>query len=111
MAGEPAHISVLFEAVLSGLDIHPAGRYVDGTVGAGGHAAGILEAAPEGRLLGLDRDPSALATSRERLRIYGERVRLVHGSFAEMERIVVRLGFGPVDGIVLDLGLSSRMPL
>jgi len=107
VVGEPVHISVLVDAVLSGLDIRPAGRYVDGTIGAGGHAAGILEAAPEGRLLGLDRDPSALATSRERLRIYGERVQLVHSSFAEMERIVDQLEFGPVDGIVLDLGLSS----
>jgi len=80
---------------------------VDGTIGAGGHAAGILEAAPEGQLLGLDRDPSALAMSRERLRIYGERVQLVHGNYAEMEPIVDQLGFGPVDGIVLDLGLSS----
>lgn len=107
MVGEPAHISVLYDAVLSGLNIRPAGRYVDGTIGAGGHAAGILEAAPEGRLLGLDRDPSALAISGERLRTYGDRVQLVQGNFAEIEQIVDRLGFGPVDGIVLDLGLSS----
>jgi 16S rRNA (cytosine1402-N4)-methyltransferase len=80
---------------------------VDGTVGAGGHAAGILEAAPASRLLGLDRDPSALATSQERLRIYGTRVQLVHSNFAEIEQVVDRLGFGPVDGVVLDLGLSS----
>jgi 16S rRNA (cytosine1402-N4)-methyltransferase len=107
VTGEPVHISVLYEAVLTGLEIRPAGRYVDGTVGAGGHAAGILDAAPEGRLLGLDRDPGALAICRERLRAYGERVTLVHSNFAEMEAVVDRLGFGPVDGVVLDLGLSS----
>lgn len=107
MAGEPVHVSVLYEAVLSGLDLCPAGRYVDGTVGAGGHAEGILKGAPQGCLLGLDRDPSALALCRERLRPYGERVQLVHSNFAEIEDVVNRLGFGPVDGIVLDLGLSS----
>jgi 16S rRNA (cytosine1402-N4)-methyltransferase len=104
---EAVHVSVLLGEVLSGLDIRPAGRYVDGTVGAGGHAAGILDAAPEGRLLGLDRDPSALALCRERLHAYADRVILVHGSFAEMGSVVERLGFGPVDGVVLDLGLSS----
>jgi 16S rRNA (cytosine1402-N4)-methyltransferase len=107
VVGEPVHVSVLYKAVLSGLDIRPAGRYVDGTVGAGGHAAGILEAAPEGRLLGLDRDPNALEICRERLRSYGDRATLVHGNFAGIELIVDRLEFGPVDGVVLDLGVSS----
>lgn len=101
------HVSVLYDAVLSGLDLHPAGRYIDGTVGAGGHAAGILDGAPQGRLLGLDRDPSALEISRQRLRPFGDRVTLVQSNFADIEAVVDRLRFGPVDGIVLDLGLSS----
>lgn len=107
MAGEPVHVSVLLEAVLSGLDLRPAGRYVDGTVGAGGHAAAILQGAPQGRLLGLDRDPGALALCCERLRPFGDRVTLLQSDFGEIENVVDRLGFGPVDGIVLDLGLSS----
>jgi 16S rRNA (cytosine1402-N4)-methyltransferase len=107
VADEPVHVSVLYEAVLSGLHLGPAGRYVDGTVGAGGHAEGILKGAPQGRLLGLDRDPGALALCRERLRPYGDRVILVHSNFADIERVVGQLEFGPVDGIVLDLGLSS----
>jgi 16S rRNA (cytosine1402-N4)-methyltransferase len=97
----------LYDEVLAGLDLRPAGCYIDGTLGAGGHAAGILAGAPQGRLLGLDRDPRALALSEERLRPYGDRVTLVQGSFAEMEAVVDRLNFGPVDGILLDLGLSS----
>jgi 16S rRNA (cytosine1402-N4)-methyltransferase len=105
--GETPHVSVLYNEVLAGLDLRPSGRYIDGTLGAGGHAAGILAGAPEGRLLGLDRDPHALALSEERLRPYGDRVTLVHSSFAEMEAVVDRLDFGPVDGIVLDLGVSS----
>lgn len=105
--GEPAHLSVLYEAVLSGLDLRPAGRYVDGTIGAGGHAQGVLERAPQARLLGLDRDPGALAFCRERLRPYADRVTLVQSNFAQIETVVDRLGFGPVDGILLDLGLSS----
>jgi 16S rRNA (cytosine1402-N4)-methyltransferase len=109
--GEPEHIPVLCDAVLAGLDLRPAGRYIDGTLGAGGHAAGILGGAPKGRLLGLDRDPVALARSRERLSRFGDRVTVVRGNFADMEAVVDRLGFGPVDGIVLDLGLSSMLQL
>lgn len=105
--GEGLHVSVLYSEVLAGLDLRPAGCYIDGTLGAGGHAAGILAGAPQGRLLGLDRDPHALALSEERLRPYGDRVTLVQSSFAEIEAVVDRLNFGPVDGIVLDLGVSS----
>jgi 16S rRNA (cytosine1402-N4)-methyltransferase len=105
--GERAHVSVLYNAVLAGLDLRPGGRYIDGTVGAGGHAAGILGGAAQSRLLGLDRDSSALALCRDRLRAFGDRVTLVQSNFAEMQAVVDRLGFGPVDGIVLDLGLSS----
>ena len=102
------HISVLEHAVLDGLQIRAGGCYIDGTVGAGGHAEGILRAgAPDGRLLGLDADPAALAICRERLTPFGERVTLVHGNFADLAMLARAHGFVPADGILLDLGLSS----
>jgi 16S rRNA (cytosine1402-N4)-methyltransferase len=81
---------------------------IDATIGGGGHAAGLLDAtAPDGQLLGLDRDPAALATARERLSAYGERVRLVLTSFAGLATVARAEGFAPADGVLLDLGLSS----
>lgn len=105
------HIPVLRDAVLDALrpgDL-PAGRFVDGTVGAGGHTAAILAAAPDARLLGLDRDPAALALARERLAPFGDRATLVHASYEQMaEHVAAWLGEGAgVDGILLDLGISS----
>jgi 16S rRNA (cytosine1402-N4)-methyltransferase len=102
------HVPVLFQQTLQALAIRPGGLYVDGTCGGGGHAAGILEASsPDGRLLALDADPMALGRARERLEPFGARVMLVHSSFAELGRVAREHGFGAVDGIVLDLGLSS----
>jgi 16S rRNA (cytosine1402-N4)-methyltransferase len=102
------HIPVLFKETLAGLDVQPNGDHIDGTVGAGGHASGILRmSAPRGRLLGVDRDPSAIEVSRRRLASFGDRVTLVQGNFADLQIIVERLGFGLVDGVVLDLGVSS----
>jgi len=102
------HVPVLYQPVMDALEIRLGGRYVDGTVGAGGHAAGILDAAgPGGRLLGLDRDPDALSVAAKNLARFGDQVVLVHGSFAEMRQLATRNGFVEVDGIVLDLGLSS----
>lgn len=84
------------------------GRYVDGTVGAGGHARGILEAcAPEGELLGLDLDPQALALARETLAPFGQRAHLVQASYTSLPEQLEKLGWQAVDGILLDLGLSS----
>jgi len=92
--------------VLSFLQVRPGGVYIDGTVGGGGHAAAILDAsAPDGRLLGLDRDPAALEVAREHLAPYGERVTLRRGSFADLLHLAE--GFIPADGVLLDLGLSS----
>lgn len=103
------HIAVLYEDVLEQLRPRSGGRYIDGTVGGGGHSAGILEAsAPEGRLLAFDRDTDALAFAAERLAAYGERVTFVHDSYAQMGRLAPAHGFEEVDGILLDLGLSSR---
>ena len=102
----PLHIPVLLQAVLSFLQVRPGGVYIDGTVGGGGHAAAILAAsAPDGRLLGLDRDPAALKVAREHLAPYGERVTLRRGSFADLLHLAE--GFIPADGVLLDLGLSS----
>ncbi len=102
------HVSVLLKETLQALAIRPGGLYVDGTCGGGGHAAGILDASsPDGRLLALDADPAALARARERLEPFGARVTLIHRSFAELGRVAREHGFEAVDGILLDLGLSS----
>ncbi len=102
------HRPVLYHEVLAALRPHPGGRYVDATLGAGGHAAGILEASsPSGLLLGLDVDPQALAIARERLRPFGERAILRKASYTTLQAQIAALGWDAVDGIVLDLGVSS----
>jgi len=86
----------------------PGGRYCDATVGAGGHAAALLErSSPDGRLVALDRDPAAIAAAGERLQAFGERVTLVHARFSEARAVLERLGMIPVDGFLVDLGVSS----
>jgi len=102
------HVPVLVDEVISGLRVEPGSRIIDGTVGGGGHAAEILAAsAPDGTLLGLDRDPAALAVARERLGPYEGRFELVHASFADLGAVAEAHSFVPVGGIVFDLGLSS----
>jgi 16S rRNA (cytosine1402-N4)-methyltransferase len=104
----PPHRPVLYQEVLSALQPRAAGRYIDGTVGAGGHAAGILVgSAPDGLLLGMDRDPSALRIAEAALAEFGDRVTLRHAAFAQMAETAHALGWADVDGILLDLGLSS----
>ena len=101
-----AHIPVLYHEVLAGLQPHPGGKYIDGTLGAGGHAAGILrQSAPDGQLLGLDLDPAALAVAGQTLAPFGARATIRQASYVEMAAQAE--GFAPVDGILLDLGLSS----
>lgn len=91
------------------LDPRPGGRFIDGTVGAGGHAAALLASTePDGLLLGIDRDPAALAFATRRLSRFGERFMPLLGSYADMDIAAPPLGFTAVDGILLDLGLSSR---
>ena len=108
MGPDVPHIPVLLAEVISSLQVRPAGLYVDGTVGAGGHAIGILEAsAPDGRLLGLDVDPQAIAISRRRLQPFGERVTLARASYVSIKTQLDVLGLGDADGVLLDLGLSS----
>ena len=102
------HMSVMVRESVAGLNVRPGGRYIDGTLGAGGHALAIMEAAsPGGSLLGIDHDPEALDVARSRLGSFGDEARLVQGNFAEMDRICREVSFAPVHGILLDLGLSS----
>jgi 16S rRNA (cytosine1402-N4)-methyltransferase len=108
MDGSAPHVPVLYEEVLAGLQVVTGGFYVDGTVGAGGHAAGILKAsAPDGHLLGLDVDPKALEMSRQRLAPFGDRITLVRCNYAQIREQVEALGWGPANGVLLDLGVSS----
>jgi 16S rRNA (cytosine1402-N4)-methyltransferase len=94
--------------VVEALDVRPGGKYVDGTIGLGGHAAAIIEAAsPGGALLGIDRDAQALEQARKRLAGYRDSVVLEQGDYAEMDRICEEQDFAPVQGVLLDLGLSS----
>jgi 16S rRNA (cytosine1402-N4)-methyltransferase len=99
---------VLVTEVLEGLAVQPGGRYIDCTVGGGGHAAAILErSSPGGQLLGLDADPEAISISRERLADYRGSARLVNENFADLRIVAEELGFYPVHGILFDLGVSS----
>jgi 16S rRNA (cytosine1402-N4)-methyltransferase len=102
------HRSVLYQEIILNLNPHSPGRYVDATVGAGGHAYGILEASsPDGQLLGLDLDPQALALANQRLAIYSGRFTLVQASYITLPEQLHKLGWENVQGIVLDLGVSS----
>jgi 16S rRNA (cytosine1402-N4)-methyltransferase len=99
------HVPVLLEESLEGLAVRPGGFYVDGTLGLGGHAAEILRrSAPDGELLGVDRDAEALALARETLAPFASRARLEHASFQELPAL---LAGRRADGILLDLGVSS----
>jgi len=102
------HQPVLYKEIIHALRPRRGGRYVDGTLGAGGHARGILEAsAPDGQLLGLDVDPQALALARKTLAPYEQRIHLVQASYLSLSAQLAQLGWDAVDGIVLDLGASS----
>jgi len=102
------HIPVLYKEIIHALQPQRGGRYVDGTLGAGGHARGILEACtPDGLLLGLDVDPQALALARETLAPYEGRTHLVQASYTTLRQQLTTLGWDAVNGIVLDLGASS----
>ena len=101
------HVSVLLEECIEGLDIKPDGIYVDGTLGGAGHSSQIAKRLTTGRLIGIDRDPVALKAAGERLRPYEDRVTLVHSNFCEIDRVLKELGIPGVDGILLDLGVSS----
>jgi 16S rRNA (cytosine1402-N4)-methyltransferase len=102
------HQPVLYNEIIHALQPQSSNSYVDGTLGAGGHARGILEASfPDGRLLGMDVDPQALAAARERLAEFGSRAVIIQASYTTLSEQLDELGWDKVDGILLDLGLSS----
>ena len=101
------HVSVLLEECIEGLNIRPDGIYVDGTLGGAGHSSRIAAQLTTGKLIGIDRDPVALTAAGERLAPFGDRVALVHSNFCEMDSALESLGITGVDGILLDLGVSS----
>ena len=101
------HVSVLLQECIDGLNIKPDGIYVDGTLGGAGHSSQIAARLTTGRLIGIDRDQVALKAAGERLAPYGDRVTLVHSNFCEIKQVLQQLGISGVDGILLDLGVSS----
>lgn len=106
MVNDFSHRPVLLESTLEALQPTPSGRYLDGTLGGGGHSEAILEASgADGILVGIDRDPSALAATRERLNRFGDRFHPLQGAFGDMAALAA--GWAPFDGILLDLGVSS----
>ncbi len=103
------HTSVMPTEVLGLLDPQPGGIYLDGTLGGAGHAKLILEAsAPNGRLIGLDRDPEALTAAKEVLAPFADRVTLRQENYTAAQKVLTELGLDGLDGMLLDLGVSSR---
>ena len=108
MNGAPVHKPVMLREVLAALNVQPGGRYVDCTVGAGGHAVAIMDtASPGGSLVGMDKDPDALARASTQLEHFGTDVQLVQSDYARIGDVCRELDFAPVHGVLLDLGLSS----
>ena len=108
MANAPGHEPVMLEECISALQVQRGGRYIDCTVGGGGHAAAILEeSSPGGRLIGIDADPHAIRVARGKLKPYGKDAILVNENFKYLENICTRHGFSPVNGVLFDLGMSS----
>ena len=101
------HKSVLLAQCLEALRIRPDGIYLDGTLGGAGHSSRIAQCLTTGRLIGVDRDEIALRAAGERLAPYIDRVTLVHANFQDLDRILQELNISAVDGILLDLGVSS----
>ena len=101
------HVSVLLNECIDNLNIKPDGIYVDGTLGLGGHSYEIAKRLETGMLIGVDRDETAIERAGERLREFGDRVRLVHGNFCNIPEILTELGLETVDGMLFDLGVSS----
>ena len=101
------HVSVLLEECIEGLSIKPDGIYVDGTLGGAGHSSQIVKHLTTGHHIGIDRDPVALKAAGERLEPWKDRVTLVHSNFCEIKQVLRDLEIEGVDGILLDLGVSS----
>ena len=101
------HVSVLLQECIQALNIRPDGIYVDGTLGGAGHSSQIVSKLTSGTLVGIDRDPVALKAAEERLSPWKDRVRLVHANFCRLSQVLDALNIPGVDGILLDLGVSS----
>ncbi len=101
------HVSVLLEECIEGLNIKSDGIYVDGTLGGAGHSSRIAAKLETGRLIGIDRDQVALKAAGERLKPFADRVTLVHSNFCELRQVLEDLHIDAVDGVLLDLGVSS----
>ena len=102
------HYSVLLNETIENLNIKPDGIYVDGTLGGGGHAYQVASRLSEkGRLIGIDQDADAIAAAGERLKEFGDKITIIRSNYANMKEELHRIGVEKVDGIVLDLGVSS----
>jgi 16S rRNA (cytosine1402-N4)-methyltransferase len=102
------HIPVLLNEVIEALDVQPGGRYIDCTIGGGGHAVSILQkSSPGGQLLGIDADPKAIETAETRLQAYDNSYLLINENFTNLQATCIKYDFFPVHGILFDLGLSS----
>ena len=101
------HVSVLLDECIDNLNTDPAGTYVDGTLGMGGHSEKIAEKLTTGRLICIDRDASAIDYARERLKLFSDRITFVHANFADTVKVLDDLGIEGVNGMLFDLGVSS----
>ncbi len=104
---QPKHVSVLLQECIDNLNIHPDGIYVDGTLGLGGHSYEIASRLTTGRLIGIDRDETAIERAGRRLQPFADRITLVHGNFSDAADILDSLNIDAVDGMLFDLGVSS----
>ncbi|MBQ9790775.1 MAG: 16S rRNA (cytosine(1402)-N(4))-methyltransferase RsmH [Clostridia bacterium] len=106
---EFSHVPVLLEECMEGLALENGGIYIDGTIGGAGHSSEILKRTKDSKLIGIDRDTEALAASKKRLEEFGGRVTLVHSNFNDIKEVAEAQGIdGKVDGILIDLGVSSH---
>lgn len=102
------HIPVMLKETVDAIHPVSGGKYIDATLGGGGHSSEILKrSGPDGRLLGIDRDPDAVSRCRESLRSFGSRFTAVHSDFSNIADIAAQNGFTEIDGIIMDLGVSS----
>ncbi|MBR3004095.1 MAG: 16S rRNA (cytosine(1402)-N(4))-methyltransferase RsmH [Lachnospiraceae bacterium] len=104
---EFSHEPVLIQETIENLNIKPDGIYVDGTLGGGGHSFKIVQKLKEGRLIGIDQDMDAIAAASRRLKIFADKVTIVHSNYANIRQVLAENGIDKVDGILLDIGVSS----
>ena len=101
------HYSVMLRETIENLNIKPNGIYVDGTLGGGGHAFEVCKHLEDGRFYGIDQDDAAITAAGERLSVYGDKVTIIRNNYCNTKAALVEQGVEKVDGIVLDLGVSS----